>query len=389
MPPIRFPVAEPELGAEETRYVDECLRSGWISSIGPFVERFERALADYCGSAHGIAVANGTVALHLALTALGIGKGDEVIVPDLTFVATANAVAYTGARVVLADAEAATWNLDPAAVERAITTRTRAIVPVHLYGHPCDMDAINAIARRHRLHVVEDAAEALGAEYQGRKTGTLSRIGTFSFYANKTITTGEGGLCVTDDARLAARMRFLKDHAMSKTRRYYHPEIGFNYRLTALQAAVGLAQAERLPSLIERKRAIAGWYRAELDSMPGLTLAPELPGMRSSFWMYSILVGRAFGMSRDALAEALRAQGIDTRPFFWPLHRLPPYRSTSSFPVATRLAREGLNLPSSTRLTAADIKSIADVIRSLGARRGRRTRDKIQHGGTESRSKAS
>jgi perosamine synthetase len=367
MPKIRFPVAEPELGAEEARYVDECLRSGWISSIGPFVERFERALADYCGSRHAIAVANGTVALHLALIALGIGKGDDVIVPDLTFVATANAIAYTGARVVLADVDTTTWNLDPGAIERVITKRTRAIVPVHLYGHPCDMDAIDAIARRHRVHVVEDAAEALGAEYKGRKAGTLGRIGTFSFYANKTITTGEGGLCLTDDARLAARMRFLKDHAMSKTRRYYHPEIGFNYRLMALQAAVGLAQVERLPALIEKKRAIASWYRAELESIPGLTAAPEVSNVRSSFWMYSVLVGREFGMSRDDLADALRREGIDTRPFFYPLHRLPPYRTAGSFPRATRLAREGLNLPSSTRLTSADVRSIAGVIRSLAA----------------------
>ena len=367
----RIPIAEPEFGANELKYVTECLESGWISSIGPFVERFEQSIARFCGARHAIATANGTVALHLALAALGIGKGDEVIVPAMTFIATANAVHYTGASIVLVDVDSETWNIDPVAVERAVTRRTKAIVPVHLYGLPCDMDALRRIAKRHRLFLVEDAAESLGATYKGTQTGVIGDIGTFSFYANKTLTTGEGGMCLTNNNRLAARMRHLRDHAMSKTRRYYHPEIGFNYRITALQAAIGVAQAERLEELLERKRQIAGWYDAALAGIPGLVLPARRNGLVSSNWMYSVLVLPAFGMSRDALAAALREQGIDTRPFFWALHEQPPYRTSfrakrgRALPVAARLARQGLSLPSASTLRLEQARIVAATIRSL------------------------
>jgi perosamine synthetase len=362
---IKFPVSDPEIGKEELAYVTECVKTGWISSLGPFVGRFERAMAEACGVQYAVATANGTVALHLALAALGISLGDQVIVPDLTFVATANAVAYTGAQVVLADIDPASWNLDPDKLEVLITSRTKAIIVVHLYGHPCDMRAINAIAKRHHLKVIEDAAEAHGAEYHGRMVGSLSDVSTFSFYANKTVTTGEGGMCLTSNRRLSERMRFLKGHAMSKTRRYFHPEIGFNYRLTALQAAVGLAQVERLSATLERKRRIADWYKNELGEVPGITLPPEAPDVRNSYWMYSVLVGPEYGLSRNALAARLNERGIDTRPFFWPLHRLPAFKSRQPFPESERIARRGINLPSSPKLSQADVKEISAAIRNL------------------------
>jgi perosamine synthetase len=369
---IKFPVSAPEIGTEELTYVTECVKSGWISSLGPFVGRFERAMAEFCGVKHAVATANGTVAIHLALAALGISRGDEVIVPNLTFVATANAVTYTGAKVVLADIDPRSWNIDPSALERRITSRTRAVIVVHLYGHPCDMRAIKTIARHHRLTVIEDAAEAHGAEYHGRMVGSLADVATFSFYANKTVTTGEGGMCLTNSLRLADRMRFLKDHAMSRSRRYFHPEVGFNYRLTALQAAVGLAQIERLPATLERKRRIAEWYRAALSEVPGITLPPEADGIRNSYWMYSILVGREYGLSRDTLAERLRERGVDTRPFFWPLHQLPPHKSRRRFPESENIARKGLNLPSSSTLTYEDVQEISGLIKRL-SRAGRRS----------------
>lgn len=350
------------------KYITECVTSGWISSLGPFVKRFEESVRAVCGVKHAVATSNGTTALHLALASLGIGRGDEVIVPDLTFVATANAVAYTGAKVVLADVDPVSWNLDPAAVERLITRRTRAIIPVHLYGHPCDMDAINRIARRHKVTVVEDAAEAIGAEYRGRMAGNLSKVATLSFYANKTITTGEGGMCLTNDDKLAVRMKFLRDHAMSAKKRYFHPEIGYNYRLTALQGAVGFGQMERFESIMAAKRRMATRYRQALAGVPGITLPPEQEGIRNSYWMYSVLVEPQYGMTRTALARQLTAEGIDSRPFFFPLHTMPPYRSRKSFPVATRLARVGLSLPSASTIGDADIDKVAAAIRAHARR---------------------
>src|SRR6266849_8650115 len=245
--PPRIPVAAPSIGEEEMANVMEAMRSGWISSLGAFIGQFERDFAAVCGVAHGVAVANGTTALHLALVAAGVGPGDEVIIPSLTFVATANVVHYCGATPMFADSDPETWQLDPAKLEARITPRTRAIIPVHLYGHPCDMDAILELSARRGLAVVEDAAEAHGAEYRGRRVGAVGTVGCFSFYGNKIITTGEGGMCVTDDAALAERLRLLRDHGMDPKRPYWHEVVGYNYRMTNLQAAVGVAQVKRLP----------------------------------------------------------------------------------------------------------------------------------------------
>jgi perosamine synthetase len=364
-PPDFIPIYEPWLGEREEAYVLDAVRSGWISSLGKYVTQFESMFADFCGVDHAVSVSNGTTALHLALHALGIGPGDEVIVPALTFVASANAVTYTGARPVFADVDPTTWCIDPADVERVISPRTRAIIPVHLYGHPAAMDEINRLADLYGLTVIEDAAEAHGAIIGGRKVGGWGRIAAFSFYANKTITTGEGGMLTTDDPDLAARCRLLRDHAMPPQRRYWHDEVGFNYRMTNLQAAVGVAQMERIEEFIERKRRIARWYCEGLADLPGITLPVEAPGCTNIYWMVSILVDRPFPLDRDRLIPALRERGIDSRPFFHPMDTLPPYRSEDPRLVSRSLSRRGLNLPSSPNLTQNQVEYVCSVLRGL------------------------
>jgi perosamine synthetase len=359
----RLPVAEPSLGERELLYVTECVLSGWVSSAGAFVDRFEHAFADFCGTRHAVACANGTAALHLALAGLGIGSGDEVIVPTLTFVATANAVAYTGARPVLVDSEPRTWAIDPALVEAAITPRTKAIVVVHLYGHPADLDPILDVAARHGLPVVEDAAEAHGARYRDRVVGGLGTVGAFSFYGNKIVTTGEGGMLVTDDDALAERLRLLRAHGMAPDRRYWHPVLGFNYRLTNLQAALGVAQMERVEELIASKRRIAAQYTAGLRDVPGLTLPPEEPWATSVYWLYSVLVDEdAFGLGRDELMAVLAEEGVETRPVFVPLHRQPLYDTGARLPVAERIAATGLSLPSAVGLGEEQVRRVTEAV---------------------------
>ncbi|MET0385347.1 MAG: DegT/DnrJ/EryC1/StrS family aminotransferase [Polyangiales bacterium] len=362
-----IPVSEPDLSGNELEYVSRCIRSGWVSSVGEYVTQFEAGFAKYCNAEHCVATANGTVAIHLALVSLGIQPGDEVIVPSLTFVATANAVVYAQAKPVFVDSDPTTWTMSVREIAPKITPRTKAIIVVHLYGHPVDMAPILELAKQHGLWVIEDAAEAHGAEYHGQRVGGLGDAGVFSFYGNKIITTGEGGALVTNDAALRQRAGFLRDHAMSPERRYYHSEIGYNYRLTNLQAAVGLAQLERIETFLAAKRSLARAYAERLGDVPGIVLAPEAPWAKSSYWMYSVLIQDAFPLRRDALIAHLKARGIDTRPFFEPLHTLPPYAAGAtpeSLPVAERLAREGLNLPSSTKLTTAQVDRVVEAIRA-------------------------
>ncbi|KMY69275.1 aminotransferase DegT [Desulfocarbo indianensis] len=346
--------------------------TGWVSSAGEFIPRFEEQFAAFCGSAHGVSAMNGTCALHLALAVLGLGPGDEVLVPSLTFVATANAVSYTGAKPVFVDSEAATWNLDPARLEAAITPRSKAAIVVHLYGHPADMAAIMAIARRHDLTVIEDAAEAHGAEAlldgAWRRVGSMGRMGCFSFYGNKILTTGEGGMLVTDDAELAQRAFWLRDHAMDKSRPYWHPEIGFNYRMTNLQAALGLGQLERVEEILAGKLQVARLYAEGLAGVRGLQAPPAEPWAKSVYWMYSVLVNRDFPLSRDQLRQELLAAGIDTRPFFHPLHTLPPYAKGQRLPVCEDLAQRGLNLPSGPAISPEEIARVCQVIRGVAER---------------------
>ena len=363
-----IPVFAPWLSENVRRYVLDCVDTGWISSLGPYVGRFERDFAAFCEATHAVATSNGTTALHLCLVTLGIGPGDEVLVPDLTFVSTANVVRYTGATPVLVDAEPATWGMDPADARRKVTARTQAIIPVHLYGHPVQMDALLALAAEHRLEIIEDAAEAHGARYRGRRVGALGRIGAFSFYGNKIITTGEGGMVVTNEPALAERAAFLRDHAMDPRRRYYHPEIGFNYRMTNIQAAIGCAQLEQVDAILARRKSIAAAYEVGLAGIPGLTRPPAEPWAENVYWMYSVLVEPAFGMDREAVRAGLRERGIDSRPFFVPLHDLPPYRVGTPFPVATTLSAKGINLPSGTGLLQEEIARVCDALRELARR---------------------
>lgn len=360
-----IPVAEPDLDGNELKYVTECIKTGWISSVGSYVTKFEEEFSKYCNVKHGVAVANGTVALHLALEALGIKKGDEVIVPALTFVATANAVKYTGAKPIFIDSEPRTWNIDPEKIEEKITKKTKAIIPVHLYGHPCDMDKIREIAEKHCLKIIEDAAEAHGAEYKGRKVGSLSDISCFSFYGNKILTTGEGGMCLTNDQELAEKMRWLKDHGMSKEKKYYHPQLGYNYRLTNIQAAIGLAQLEKLEKTIEAKRKNAELYNSLLKDVKGITLPVEEPWAKNVYWMYSILVEKNYKLKRDELMSKLKKEGIDTRPFFIPLHKMPYLDEGLKLPIAEGLGEKGINLPSSAKLTKEQIEKISQTIKTV------------------------
>jgi perosamine synthetase len=363
-----IPVYEPSLGDEELDNVVRAVQSGWISSKGRFIPEFEAAFAHYIGVAHGVACSNGTTALHLALTALGIHAGDEVLVPTLTFVATANVVLFTGATPVFVDADPTNWCIDPQQLEDAITPRTKAIIPVHLYGNPCDMRAILEIAHAHDLHVVEDAAESHGACCHGQLTGSFGDIGCFSFYGNKIITTGEGGMCVTNDEQLADAMRRLRDHGMDPTKKYWHDRLGFNYRMTNLQAAIGVAQVKKLTGLIAKKRQIAAWYGQALDGLARhglITRHPETPWAKNVYWMYSILLTPRFPLARDDVITRLAGDGIETRPFFYPIHTLPWYHHGATFPVAEALSRTGINLPSSANLTERDVHTIADHLERL------------------------
>ncbi|MEE8575401.1 MAG: DegT/DnrJ/EryC1/StrS family aminotransferase, partial [Thermodesulfobacteriota bacterium] len=318
-----IPVSRPFLGGREKEYVLDCLDSTWISSSGKYIGLFEERFAAFLGVRHATACSNGTAALHLALLATGIGPGDEVIVPSLTYVATANAVTYTGATPVFVDSEPDTWNMDASQVEPLITEKTRAIIPVPLFGHPCDMDAIIDIAKSHGLYVIEDAAEAIGSTYKGKRCGSIADISTFSFYGNKTITTGEGGMVVTDSDELAEKVRLLKGQGMDPLRRYWFPVVGYNYRMTNVAAAIGLAQLESIDKFLAKRREIAAWYGEHLKGIPGITLPIEKDYARHSYWIYSILIERDYGTGRDEVMETLLKEGVDTRPFFYPMHVMP------------------------------------------------------------------
>lgn len=357
-----IPLAEPVLTGNEKAYVLDCLETTWISGSGKYVDALETQFAAFCGADFAIAVVNGTAALHVALLALGIGPGDEVIVPDLTYIASANAVAYCGARPVFADVDPLTWTIDPRDVAKKLTPRTKAIMPVHLYGHPADMDPLLDLARSHQLSVIEDCAEAHGAEYKGRKVGTMGDIATFSFYGNKIMTTGEGGIITTNNQDLMQRVRLLKGQGMDPERRYWFPIVGYNYRLTNVQAAIGLAQMERIDWLIQRRREVAGQYTEMLQSLPVSTPA-EAPWAKNVYWLYSICVGP--DSNRDLVMDQLMNKGIETRPFFYPMHQMPPYLDRGGdrdFPVSTRVAARGISLPSSANLSVADISYIRDVL---------------------------
>jgi perosamine synthetase len=364
----KVPLAQPDLSGNEARYVAEAVESTWISSSGPFVERFETEFARLSGSRFALGVANGTVGLHLVLEALGVGPGDEVIVPSLTYIATANAVAYTGASPVFVDVDPVSWCLDVGAVQAAITARTVGIIAVHLYGHPADMDGLSGLAGRNALFLIEDAAEAHGARVRSHPVGGLGTAGVFSFYGNKIVTSGEGGAVTTSDAALDARLRLLRGQGMDPDRRYYFPVRGYNYRLTNVACALLCAQIERFDQMLSSRRTIDWLYRSLLGSLEGLTFQPRADWADPVPWLVSATVGEAaFGVTRDTLADSLADAGVETRPFFIPVHTLPPYQAIGApvhLPVTERLAAHGLNLPTFSGMTEEQVRYVAGAVQA-------------------------
>lgn len=365
-----IPVCTPVLGNKEYEYVVDCLRTNWISSSGKYIDWFEEKFSRYCEKKYGITTTNGTSALHLALNALRIGQGDEVIMPSFTIASTVFAAIYCGAKPVLVDSKSDTWNIDVSQIEKKITQKTKAIMPVHIYGHPCDMDPIIKLAKKYKLYVIEDAAEAHGAQYYGKKVGGIGDVGCFSFYGNKIITCGEGGMVVTSNRKIAERCRLLKNLAFLKTKRFFHKEIGYNYRMTNLQAALGLAQLEKIDKFIAKRRDDIFFYNSQFRDIPGLTLPVEKKGMKNVYWMYGLLVGKEFGMTRDQLMKKLSDRGIETRTFFIPLHRQPVLKkmglvSGERFPVAEAISRQGLYLPSGNGLKREDREYVCETIKRL------------------------
>lgn len=356
----RIPVYRPSLIGKEKEYVMECLESSWISSKGEYVGKFESAFADYIGTDYAVSVTNGTVALHLALLALGIGPEDEVIVPTFTYIASVNAIKYVGATPVFVDSLKETWQMDPKDVRQKITGRTKAVIAVHLYGHPCDMDALCAVCRENDLFLIEDCAEAIGSEYKRKKVGTFGDIACFSFFGNKTITTGEGGMVLTNDKTLSERASKIRGQGLAQDREYWHDIIGYNFRMTNIHAAIGYAQLENVERFIERKIEIGHVYRDRLKGMPMTTLEP-VGDVRHTYWMCSVLLDDL--ERREPLRKFMARAGIETRPAFYPIHTMPMYSEKfQRHPVAEFIGWGGINLPSFPELTDEQVNYICDVI---------------------------
>lgn len=375
-----IPVNEPQLGDRELEYVSECVRTGWVSSEGRFIHAFEQAWAGYCGRKYGVAVCNGLAALQVALAALDLQPGDEIILPTFTIISCVLAVIYAGGTPVLVDSDRVTCTLDFSQVADRITPRTRAIMAVHIYGHPADMDAILSLAEARGLAVIEDAAEGHGAEYltqrrtsqpAWKRCGSFGTLSAFSFYANKLVTTGEGGMVVTDDAALAGKIRSLRNLCFQPSRRFFHEELGFNFRMTNMQAALGLAQVERMDQIVAKKRWIADQYHKRLQGVvPHLRLPVEQPWARSVYWMYGVVLDEGSGMDASVFAEALASRGIQTRPYFLGMHEQPVFHRRGwfkgdSFPVAESLARQGLYLPSGLALTEEQIDHVSQAVHGV------------------------
>lgn len=356
-------ISQPVIGELELEYVSKAVSSGWVSSQGEFMQLFEKSFADFCGTKYCVLVANGTVALHLALEVLNIKEGDEVIIPDLTFVATANIVRMAGAKPVLVDVRESDWCMDPIDVARKITKKTKAIIPVHIYGHPAPMDELRSIADNHGIALIEDAAEAHGATYNGKKAGSMSDMASFSFFGNKIITTGEGGAITTNSFELADRARFLRDHGMSREKRYWYTEVGYNYRMTNLQAALGYAQMSRIRTLIEQRDKLLILYKKYMD-IDNISWNPSLPNTNPVNWMTCLIINDFSRGERDQLIDDLKAEGIDSRPFFYTVSSLPMYQQEAC-PVSTKLSASGLNLPTHPGLTEETILFISETTKKL------------------------
>ena len=360
-------MAEPALGSKEREYMNEAFDSGWISSKGQFISRFEEGFAKFSGTRYGVSCSNGTAALHLAVKVLGIGEGDEVIVPDLTFASPANAVLYENGKPVLVDVDRRYWCIDPEMVRESITENTKAIIVVHLYGHPVDMDPIMSLAKEHDLKVIEDCAEAHGATYKGKKVGSIGDIGCFSFYGNKIITTGEGGMTTTNDQELAEKIRILRDHGMQPSKRYWHEEVGYNYRMTNIQAAIGLAQMESIGEKIWKRRWIARKYSEYIGDEA--ELQPEMSWASNVYWLPSFILNGSSGSgSRDSLMTLLANKGVESRPLFYPLNEMPPYTTEMSFPNSNYISYHGISLPVSHRFDEDDIRFISEVFNASASK---------------------
>lgn len=367
-----YPIAAPDIGELEMQYVLDAVESGWVSSIGKYVTNFEEGFAGFCGAAHGVSMTNGTDALRIALRAWGIGEGDEVIVPALSFIAVQAAVVDSGATPVLVDIDESVWCLDPKLVAKAIGPKTKAIIAVHSYGHPADMDGLREAVAGREIYILEDAAESHGAKYKGRLVGSLADAACFSFYGNKLLTTGEGGIVLTNDAHLAERARFLRDHAMDKDRRYFHPEVGFNCRLTNVQAAIGCAQIKRSEELIGGKNRLLDLYKRHFENFSFIELNPAADWAEPVNWLTSAILEPQFADLRDPLCAALKEKGIDTRPFFVPAYEMPPYANcrfvhnakTLANTVSSRISKRGFNLPTLIGMSEDDVAYIADAVSS-------------------------
>ncbi len=363
----RISIACPILNGNEKKYIDECVDTGWISANGRFIAEFEKQFAAFCGTKYALACSNGTVTLHLALQALGIGPGDEVIMPTLTYIATANAVTYCGAKPVFADSDPDTWNVDPADIERKITGRTKAIIPVHLYGLPCDMDAVMKLAKKYGLYVIEDAAEAHGAQWKGKTVGSIGDVGSFSFFGNKIITCGEGGMLTTDDPVLYEKMKLLRSQGVDPNKRYWHVTVAYNYRMTNMQAAVGLGQLENIRWHMEQRQRVRALYEKYLPVLGDLVSVQNVPeDARHVYWMFSILLLDKVSLSRDEVMRRMEERGIEMRPLFYPMHIIPPYFDHMvKAPVAEKLSQRGINLPTHGNLREEQVRYIVDSLREI------------------------
>jgi len=360
----RISVLEPLLGGNELEYVTECIKTNWISSQGKYVQKFEDEIMQYTGAKYALAVSNGTVALHLAIVALGIQAGDEVIVPDITFGATLNAVILAGAIPVIVDVDRQSWNISVEKIEESITSKTKAIMPVHIYGAPCDMPYIMEIATKHKLLVIEDCAEALGSSISDKHVGTFGDAGTFSFFGNKIITCGEGGAVIFNDESSYNRAKILRDHGMTPGKRYWHDVVGFNYRLTNLQAAVGCAQFEQLPDFREKRKLLFSWYEKHLLPSSYFDVQVYNKDYQSSYWLFTVLINKNCSIERDLLINKLAKKGIDSRPVFYPMSRMPPFREypTNLDGTGETISSKGISLPTSVYLTEDDVINISKRI---------------------------
>jgi len=360
-----IPISQPSITQKEIDYVTDAVKSTWISSLGKYIDRFEAEFAQFCESRFAVSVSNGTVAIQLALSAHGIGAGDEVIVPNLSFIATANAILHTGATPIFADIDPYHYCIDPESIEKLITSRTKAIMPVHLYGHPADMKKIQEIANKYSLWVIEDAAEAHGATAYGKRVGSCGHCATFSFYGNKNLTTGEGGMITTDDEDFYNKCKYLRDHAMSKEKRYWHTEPGFNYRLTNLQAALGCAQLERASEIMAKRQQIFAWYQKHLGSIEGISLNRTSPWASNAYWLICLENQDWDLTKRDQFMLELKKRGVDSRPFFYPMSDMPYLKGTIETPITHQVYQKGINLPTYYDLTEDQVGFVCSVVKSL------------------------